>query len=118
MDARFSSCFEKMYLEWIKNSLNGSLADVVFVYKEQNKILGFVSLKIKNDFGQIGLISVSEKAQSKGIGNKLIKACDYYLYQHQIKTHKVVTQFDNIAACKLFENHNFTVESIAYIYHL
>ena len=45
LDTKLSSRFEELYTIWIKNSLNGLLADYVFTYEKYYKFIGFVSLK-------------------------------------------------------------------------
>lgn len=109
--------FKKLYKEWIIKSLSGKLADKVFVAKDKNQIIGFVTLKIKNGVGEIGLIAVSEKAQGKKVGTKLMDACVHYLHENSIETLIVSTQIINNHACGFYENYGFTVKSITTVYH-
>lgn len=57
--------FERMYKEWLVKSVNGELADEVFVAKEADRIVGFVTLKVNNNNGNIGLIAIGKNAQAK-----------------------------------------------------
>lgn len=109
--------FEKMYKEWMVKSLSGELADRVFVAKEKDEMLGFVTLKIKNSSGEIGLIAVDKKAQGKGIGTQLISACEKYLSEKSILNLKVPTQLENSQACRFYEKYGFIKQCITNIYH-
>lgn len=109
--------FEKMYKEWIIKSLSGELADRVFVAKEKGKILGFVTLRIKNTSGEIGLIAVDNKTQGKGIGTQLTHACEKYLKEKSISCLRVPTQVDNSQACRFYEKYGFEKNTITNIYH-
>ncbi len=118
LDEKFpKSSFEKLYKTWIEKSLSGELADKVFVWKDKNKIVGFVTLKIKNNEAEIGLIAVSEKVQGQQIGTKLVDACVYYLQDKSISILKVPTQLHNIQACNFYKKYGFTIKSITNIYH-
>ncbi|VBB44613.1 GCN5-related N-acetyltransferase [uncultured Paludibacter sp.] len=111
------NAFERLYKEWIEKSLSGKLADKVFVSLYEDKIVGFVTLKIKENNGEIGLIAVSEQTQGKRIGTKLIDVCIDYLNKKSIKKLTVPTQLNNIPARKFYEKYGFGKLSITNIYH-
>ena len=87
--------FERLYLAWIENSVNKKIADHTFVYKEDGVELGFVTLKARDHYGQIGLIAVDESSRGKSIGRKLIAAVINLLYEKNITELDVATQIDN-----------------------
>lgn len=111
------NAFERLYQEWIEKSLSRELADKVFVYSEDDKILGFITIRIKENIGEIGLIAVSELVQGKRIGSKLIDTCINYLKQNSINQLTVPTQLPNNLACKFYEKYGFKKLSITNIYH-
>ncbi len=118
LDENFSkNSFEKLYKTWIEKSLSGELADKVFVWKDKNKIVGFVTLKIKDDEAEIGLIAVSKKVQGQQIGTKLVDACVYYLQKKSISILNVPTQLHNTQACNFYKKYGFTIKNITNIYH-
>ncbi|MEZ4937845.1 MAG: GNAT family N-acetyltransferase [Crocinitomicaceae bacterium] len=117
-DKRLSSKFEEMYSMWIQKSINGDLADKVFVYKETDKIKGFVTVKKRSDFAEIGLIAVDQSMRGKGIGSKLIASAEHYLTKEGISTIKVPTQLDNKPACDFYTKVGFKKDSLTYIYHI
>lgn len=112
-----NSSFKRLYKEWIEKSLNDNLADKVFVALDNEEIIGFVTLRIKESGGEIGLIAVSEKVQGKKYGTKLMDQCIQYLKEKSINTLLVPTQLENKQACKFYENYGFTIYSITNIYH-
>jgi dTDP-4-amino-4,6-dideoxy-D-galactose acyltransferase len=118
-DPRLSSFFEPMYRLWMINSLNGSIADRVFVYRSGDTIDGMVTCKIReNRVGNIGLIAASPGQQGKGIGKALLQAVDSYFRINDLKTSTVVTQKTNEQACRFYEAAGFSVYKTEYVYHL
>jgi len=110
--------FERMYLAWIEKSVNKKIADNTLIYEENGMELGFVTLKIKDKFGQIGLIAVDETSRGKSIGKKLITAVIDILFKKNITDLEVATQLDNIEACRFYEKVGFKGIKIENIYHI
>lgn len=119
LDKRFSqSKFEEMYLTWLQKSLTGEMANVVFGSYDSERITGFVTLKIKDRLGSIGLIAVNQSYRGKGIGTKLLKAAEIFAMENKTHEIHVATQMDNITACKFYELNGYTVHTIENIYHI
>lgn len=95
-----------IYRTWMKNSLEGSVADVVFVWKDEKGILGFITLQKK---GQIPLIAVSEKARGKGIGKKMIFAALDTFTSWGLDRAVIETQTTNIQALGLYYSCGFNI---------
>lgn len=110
--------FERLYLAWIANSVNKKIADHTFIYKEDGLELGFVTLKIKNNCGQIGLIAVDESSRGKSIGKKLVAAVVEMLIRKNIPELDVATQIDNDDACNFYKKTGFTGSKTENIYHI
>lgn len=108
------TAFKKLYKRWIDNSLN-DLNTSVFVFVENNQLLGFVTCTQYEEHATIGLIAVSNDAQGKGIGGKLIEAVENSLEVNTLLY--VSTQKTNRQACDFYERKGFSVNSIKYIYH-
>lgn len=114
LDPNFKSKeFEKLYTEWIKKSLNGQLAEEVYTYGNE----GFVTVRLKGNDAQIGLIAVSPTAQGKGVGKKLLTAAEKFAYDHGASTLYVPTQGSNAIACRFYESFGFTLFSEEFLYH-
>jgi dTDP-4-amino-4,6-dideoxy-D-galactose acyltransferase len=109
---------EKMYLAWIKNSVNGKMADQVLVIKNKyRKIVGMIVLDAKGDRGNIKLLAVATPYRGKKFGTKLIIAAKKYFVKKDLSMLQVVTQQANISACQLYQNCGFIIESIDDFYH-
>ncbi|HEY5591532.1 MAG TPA: GNAT family N-acetyltransferase [Paludibacter sp.] len=109
--------FYRLYKTWITKSVSKDMADKVFVVREHDKVVGMVTLKIQQEVGEIGLIAVSESAQSKGYGKDLINTCINAIVSKGIHQIEVPTQMENIDACCFYEKCGFKIKSITNIYH-
>ncbi len=111
--------FRALYEIWMRRSIARELSDIVLVVQEHgaNIPLGMVTISMKGELGQIGLISVSEQQRGRGLGQRLIEASDRWMLDHGAKTAQVVTQLQNVAACRLYENGGYQIEKIEYLYH-
>jgi dTDP-4-amino-4,6-dideoxy-D-galactose acyltransferase len=117
-DARLSNAqFESVYREWIINSTNHSIAAEVLVTYDDNRLSGMVTLGKKNDRGDIGLLAVAEHARGKKIGTKLVQAAQKYFIEKGFIHSQVVTQQENVAACRLYEKCGYHVEKLEYFFH-
>lgn len=110
--------FERLYLAWIENSVNKKIADHIFVYMEDCRELGFVTLKARSDHAQIGLIAVDESSRGKAIGKKLVAAVINKLQNKHIPELDVATQIDNADACNFYEKAGFKGLKTENIYHI
>jgi dTDP-4-amino-4,6-dideoxy-D-galactose acyltransferase len=112
--------FEKLYMEWLTNSLNGKFADKLWVATDREKVIGFVTAKRskEDNSGQVGLIAVSEAYRGRKIGHALMSVCNDWYLHHNLQQATVVTQGDNKAACKFYEAVGYHVGKVEYYYHL
>lgn len=111
-------CCTDLYLEWIKKSIDRSIADEVLVFLENNEASGLVTIGQKNGRADIGLVGVDQRSRGKGIANLLVLHAEQYAASKNFKEIQVVTQEQNIAARKLYEKCGFKVESIVNIFHI
>jgi dTDP-4-amino-4,6-dideoxy-D-galactose acyltransferase len=118
IDVGFEHKFKDLYKKWIVNSLNREVADEVLVAVENNYEAGFVTLSKRNGFGQIGLLAVDENFRGRQIGINLLLTADCWYKVQGISEARVVTQINNIPACRLYEKAGYSVEKIEYIFHL
>jgi len=91
---------DKIYEEWIKNSLFGKSADKVLVWVEKNKVSGFIAIKKS---GNIVLVAVNKKARGKKIGRKLVKTAISYFFKWHLKESTIETQMTNISALRAYQ---------------
>lgn len=116
-----SNCFYDLYTFWIKKSINLESPDKVFVYTlsgQNEKVLGFLSVKIENNVGIIDLMAVDDNHQGLGIGGSLLNYLFIYLKKSNVQLLKVSTQLINTGAVLFYNKSSFDESSRAYIYHL
>ncbi|HNP59797.1 MAG TPA: GNAT family N-acetyltransferase [Nitrospirales bacterium] len=112
--------FAGMYHIWINRSTLHEIADVVFIVKNSANMedcLGMVTGSVKNGIGKVGLMGVQKKVQGQGIGSLLMKTLHEWLISNGIHTSEVVTQKNNIRACKFYERFGYKLESLQHYYH-
>lgn len=110
--------YKEMYILWINNSLNGELADKVFVSMDStSKINGMITCKINNRIGNIGLISVDKTTQGKGVGKELILRAEKFYEDNNVTESRVITQKDNIQACQFYSRLGYKILSVQPIFH-
>lgn len=99
---------EKFYKEWIRNSFNNKKEHQIFIYKINNKVIGFIDCRIlklnKRKLGIIDLIAVKKEYQGKGIGKNLVKRGFEYFQRKRIKEVYVETERKNLKASWLYES--------------
>jgi len=110
--------FEEMYGLWMINSINHKIAKEVFIFTENEDIAGFVTLGEKNNRADIGIIAVDNLFRGKGIGKTLMTSAEKWFSNSGYKSIQVVTQGDNIPACKLYESCGYNIESVELFYHI
>lgn len=117
-DEKFGNAkFEKLYSQWITDSVNKKLAREVFVSRYQNDLTGFISVGEKNDTGVIGLVAINEKYRGVGIGNMLMEYTLSWFNRNGFNKAEVATQKENKAACSLYEKFGFKHEKVFNYFH-
>ncbi|MCZ8144475.1 GNAT family N-acetyltransferase [Flavobacterium sp.] len=109
--------FKKLYRKWVDNSISKEIAEDVLIYKENKQIMGFVTYKINESFGTIGLIAVSAAHQGKGIGNKLLSFVENRIFSNGITKLVIPTQLSNNTACNFYKKQNYTIQQKLFIKH-
>ena len=118
LDERFNKeCFEKLYKDWIVNSVNKEFATDVLVASVNDKDVGLLTYKMVGDVSTIGLLAVSASHRGLHIGKQLMK-CYQESLPPEVTTLKVVTQGVNQIARRFYENCGYSIEDKSYTYHL
>ncbi len=118
LDANLSTQkFKKLYQKWVDNSLNHKFADKVFFIKDDDSILGFVTIKKNLDHASIGLIAVSEECQGKGYGRQLLQKAENYCISEGIKELRIPTQKKNSVACHFYKKNNYQLSEELILKH-
>ena len=112
------AAFRGVYETWIRRSVAGELADCVFVASRDGvKPSGLVTVRVRDGIGEIGLVSVAEFARGQGIGGLLMNRALDWIEASGASLATVVTQLDNTAACRFYEQFRFELMDVAHVYH-
>lgn len=122
--------FEKMFEAWLRNSLNRSIADEVFLAVEnesgQDDVVGFITVKLRSPGNEvnIGLLSVSNSHRRMGIASMLLSRAALWAIEKvgsnaatEVPFLSVVTQGANNAACCTYESFGFQLATMQDMYH-
>lgn len=107
-----------IYEIWFRNSLNGKMADKVFVCTHENVVVGLVTCAKKEGYGTVGLIGTDRRFQKQGVGSVLLKTAEYWFYQNGIKEVRIITQVDNVGAIALYKKNGYQIDKVEFTYHL
>lgn len=110
--------YEGLYREWLKNSLNGSIADVCLAYFHKDIPIGMVTLKEKTQSSDIGIIAVDLDSRGLRVGSALLYYVEKTSLEWGCERIAVATQMANIGACRFYEANNYHLGQIWKIYHL
>jgi dTDP-4-amino-4,6-dideoxy-D-galactose acyltransferase len=110
--------YERLYRLWIDNSVNGVMADKIYIYKDEfGLIKAMVTLSLKPEEASVGLIAVDQSCQGLGLGNKLMLAAEWLSWISKRQKITVATQLNNLGACKFYKRCDYQEESRTEVYH-
>lgn len=109
--------WRRMYSAWLRNSLSGQLADTVLVEHADDRIIGMITVSHRAKRGQIGLFAVDHRWRGRGIGRRLLDAAIQRCRAEGCDELVVVTQGDNIAACRSYERAGYRLIEEQDIFH-
>jgi len=126
-DPELSVQYERLFLTWINNSVSGGLADSIWTWRENNRMVGMVTVRCARRVhpgngrmereARIGMLAVDEAFRRRGIAVSLLKTCDFWCHTLDIPTASIVTQSDNAATIALCEKSGFELAEKDSIYH-
>lgn len=110
--------FIELYEVWITNSVKRIIAEEVYYFSINDHIGGVITLSIKNNKADIGILSVNRTFRGQGIATKLVIAAEYWAEKVKgKKSIQVVTQAANDIACRFYETCGFRVHKREYVFH-
>lgn len=109
--------FVDLYKLWIQNSVNKKIADTVLVIRDKGKAVGMVTVGQKGDRADIGLIAVDVSMRGRSLGLSLVRAAQEWTISKGYLVAQVVTQGENLSACRLYEKCGYHVDKVENIYH-
>ncbi len=110
--------YEELYRLWIIKSVKREMADEVIVYNHNDDIAGYLTIGEKNNRADLGMGAVDSNYRGKGIGKILFENAEKWSFDQGYEEIQIVTQGDNIPACKLYEKLGYSVDSMEYFYHI
>jgi GNAT superfamily N-acetyltransferase len=108
---------DDLYSTWIRRSLEGAIADIVFVPLIDGTAAGYVTCKVEAKQGWIGLVGVGPMARGRGVGSALIRRAIDWFREAGVEEVLVVTQGRNVAAKRLYERSGFLARDTGRWYH-
>jgi dTDP-4-amino-4,6-dideoxy-D-galactose acyltransferase len=115
--------FEAMYRCWIDRSVQRELADVVLVapadggQSSAGRLSGVITIGVSDGVATIGLVAVAAEMRGRGIGAALMRTAESWMLAQGVRQARVVTQLDNIAACRLYERSGYQLVLVQHYYH-
>ena len=114
-----ANAFRHLYSEWLRNSLNGTIAQAVLTLPDATgHALGLLTLGEKNGRADIGLLAVDAPARGQRVGRRLVAEAGRRAAGAGFAGLQVVTQRANAVACRFYESCGFALAQEEYIYHL
>jgi dTDP-4-amino-4,6-dideoxy-D-galactose acyltransferase len=110
---------EDLYSAWITLEIQGRAQTVLVAASATNQPMGYISCHLNpvSQEGQIGLVGVSPEVRGMGIGKNLVQhAMDWFRTQGMRKV-TVVTQGNNQAAQRLYQQCGFLSRDLQLWYH-
>lgn len=105
---------ERFYATWVEKAVLGQFDDICLCIKNEEKVLGFITLKKIDSICRIGLIAVAEDARGQQIGSRLMNLANSYALKQQLSTIQVATQLANIPAINFYNKLNYKTNSISH----
>ena len=109
--------FKKLYTTWITNSINRQNAKEVYGYISNGKLAGLVTIGIRNNIPDIGLIAIDAAERGRSIGSILLNSAKGYGLANGYNKLSVITQGANVRALNFYKKNSFEVTGKVYIYH-
>jgi len=94
------------------------MADQVLVLFHESQIARIATLSAVDGVGSIGLIAVKNQFLGKKLGRQLIQDTLEWVTLQKYRSVRVVTQGDNIPACRLYKSTGFKKIDIKYLFHI
>lgn len=108
---------DEIFKRWIVNSVNKKMASHVLVYKEEEEIVGFATIDIRNGKGYTPLFAVDRKSEGKGVSFALMRAVETILKQNECPVAVGGTQDLNRKALMVYQRYGLIPQAPEYIYH-
>jgi ribosomal protein S18 acetylase RimI-like enzyme len=107
----------RVYETWISNSLYGGYAQDVILAFRDDRLIGLHTLRARDGVLTVDLIGVVPEAQGDGLGTVLLQAGVRAGEALRTSRVRVVTEAENIPACRMYQRHGFLLTSTELVWH-
>lgn len=107
-----TACFSDPWSYNILKSGLHSSYDVYYVWEQDEKILGYCTLRILAGEGEIQRIAVLPQHRRLGLGRKLMEAMLNLSRENQVEAVSLEVRTGNTAARRLYESYGFAEEAV------
>ncbi|MBO9488993.1 GNAT family N-acetyltransferase [Endozoicomonas sp. G2_1] len=107
----------RFYREWIRNAVLGCFDDYCLVLRDEGIVIGFVSIKERDNKAIIGLVAVDENYRGQKLGLKLMDLVQAYASRHNLTSISVATQISNKPALRLYFSSGYSLSNISYWFY-
>lgn len=109
--------YNKLFENWIIESVKGKMASHVLVYKIDSKIVGFATIKMGMGLPHISLLAVNPGFEGQGISFALLLAVEKILLDEGFKYFSGSAHSKNVKALAVYYRHGPEDQKIEYGYH-
>jgi len=107
----------ELFRLWLRRSVEHAIADVVFVAEVAGRPAAYITARLADGVGSIGLVGVGEGARGRGIGLAMVHHTLRWFTVHDARVVSVVTQGRNIMAQRVYQRCGFLTASLRFWYH-
>jgi len=107
---------DALYVRWVQESVR-EFADITLIVEQEKQVAGFVTCKVQNGAGNIGLVGVDARFRGKGLGSTLMQAAVSWFASKGVTRVTVVTQARNIASQRLYQRCGFLTKKVGLYFH-
>lgn len=108
----------RFYWQWIQNAVKGEFDDLCLLSETTSgEIQGMITLRVKENTAQVGLLAVAEQWQKQGIGYRLLMNAIAWAKSQQATKMVVTTQLSNLAAMQLYQRLNGKISGTYYWFY-
>lgn len=123
--SRFNRCFgkdaaERIYREWLDNSVAKKAADYCFLARESKtrRPASLVTVKSTDATAELILVAADETYHGRGVGRLLVSHVFSFLREKSISQYSVGCQLDNRSAFRFYNSLGFRFDSFIVDLHL
>ena len=110
--------FPRLYSQWLRNILAGRTACQLLVADDADGAAqGLLVLDQKHGQTSLELLAVDPALRGQGLGWQFLEAAQRQAYAWNLPALRLVTQADNVPACRLYRRFGFRAAHAEHLYH-